>query len=159
MLPTNLLSKVKPSHTIDLAYLYYLPFCTVFTSRDKFHVQVAPLFMNPFQTFVHGDDLKEDLRRLHEIYQQLPQEELDKGLIDFANRPPEETSFLTTRLWDKYLPKWREPHTPYTDLPQDTQSDSHFKHIPEPPRMISGGGMIDGDLAEKLYFRSYDSER
>ncbi len=119
VLPTNLLSKVKPSHRIDLAYLYYLPFCTVFTSRDKFHVQVAPLFMNPFQTFVHGDDLKEDLRRLHEMYQQLPQEELDKGLIGFADRPPEDTSFLTTRLWDKYLPRWREPHPPFADLPQD----------------------------------------
>jgi len=119
VLPTNLLSKVKPSHRIDLAYLYYLPFCTVFTSRDNFHVRVAPLFMNPFQTFVHGDDLKEDLRRLHERYQRLPQEELDKGLIGFAPHPPEDTSFLTTRLWDKYLPKWREPHQPLADLPKD----------------------------------------
>lgn len=48
--PITLLSKVKASHAIDLAYLYYLPFCTVFTSRDNFHVQVAPLFMDPFQT-------------------------------------------------------------------------------------------------------------
>jgi hypothetical protein len=119
VLPTNLLSKVKPSHTIDLAYLYYLPFCTIFTSRDNFHVQVAPFFMNPFQTFVHGDELKSDLGRLHEMYQQLPQEELDKGLIGFADCPPEDTSFLTTRLWDKYLPKWREPHMPYTELPED----------------------------------------
>lgn len=143
VLPTNLLSKVKPSHTIDLAYLYYLPFCMVFTSRDNFHVQVAPFFMNPFQTFVHGDDLKEDLRRLHEMYQQLPQEELDKGLIGFAPHPPENTSFLTTRLWDKYLPKWREPHTPLADLPKDlieaigqlgrkfggaTPTDAHNEH-------------------------------
>jgi len=119
VLPTELLSNVKPSHRIDLAYLYYLPFCTVFTSRDNFHVQVAPMFMDPFQTFVHGDDLKEDLRRLHETYQRLPQEELDKGLIGFAQHPPEDTSFLTTRLWDKYLPKWREPHPPLPDLPKD----------------------------------------
>ena len=119
VLPTALLSKVKPSHTIDLAYLYYLPFCTVFTSRDNFHVQVAPLFMDPFQTFVHGDELKSDLGRLHEMYQQFPEEELDKALIGFADRPPEDTSFLTTRLWDKYLPKWREPHPPLTDLPKE----------------------------------------
>jgi hypothetical protein len=119
VLSTELLRNVKPSHQVDLAYLYYLPFCKIFTSRDNFHVQVAPLFMDPFQTFVHGDDLKQDLGRLHEMYQRLPQEELDKGLIGFADRPPEDTSFLTTRLWDKYLPKWREPHTPYTDLPKD----------------------------------------
>ena len=119
VLPTNLLSKVKPSHAIDLAYLYYLPFCTVFTSRDNFHVQVAPLFMNTFQTFVHGDKLKDDLGRLHETYQRLPQEELDKGLIGFADCPPQDTSFLTTRLWDKYLPKWREPRQSFADLPND----------------------------------------
>lgn len=118
VLPTNLLRRVKPSHGIDLAYLYYLPFCMVFTSRDKFHVQVAPLFMDPFQTFVHGDDLKADLRRLHEMYQQLPQEELDKGLIGFAPHPPEDPSFLTTWLWDKYLPKWREPHPTFAELPK-----------------------------------------
>jgi hypothetical protein len=119
VLPTTLLSKVKPSHAIDLAYLYYLPFCTVFTSRDNFHVQVAPLFMQPFQTFVHGDELKSDLGRLHEMYQQLSQEELDKGLIGFADCPPEDTSFLTTRLWDKYLPRWREPHPTLPDLPPE----------------------------------------
>jgi hypothetical protein len=119
VLPTNLLSKVKPSHAIDLAYLYYLPFCTVFTSRDNFHVQVAPLFMDTFQTFVHGDELKNDLGRLHETYQRLPQDELDKGLIGFADCPPQDNSFLTTRLWDKYLPRWREPRQSFTDLPND----------------------------------------
>ena len=64
VLPTQLLRNVKQSHHIDLAYLYYLPFCAVFTSRDNFHVQVAPLFMHAAQQFIHGDDLKADLKRL-----------------------------------------------------------------------------------------------
>ncbi len=117
--PTTLLSKVKASHAIDLAYLYYLPFCTVFTSRDNFHIQVAPLFMDPFQTFVNGDDLKKDLARLHDRYQNLPQNEWDKGLIGFAASPPLDDSFLTANLWDKYLPKWREPRTELEDLSPD----------------------------------------
>ncbi len=117
--PTTLLSKMKPSHAIDLAYLYYLPFCTVFTSRDNFHVQVAPLFMDSFQTFVHGDDLQKDLGKLHERYQCLPPDELDQGLISFAACPPLDDSYLTTRLWDKYLPKWREPRQSFTDLSPD----------------------------------------
>ena len=119
MFPTTLLSKVKASHAIDLAYLYYLPFCTVFTSRDNFHVQVAPLFMDPFQTFVHGDDLKKDLARLHDRYQGLPENEWDKGLIGFAACPPLDDSFLTANLWDKYLPKWREPRTEMAELSPD----------------------------------------
>jgi hypothetical protein len=39
VLPTQLLRNVKASHQVDLAYLYYLPFCSVFTSKDNFHNQ------------------------------------------------------------------------------------------------------------------------
>jgi len=38
----------------------------------------------------------------------LTEEELKTGLINFAKYPPEDTSFLTTRLWDTYLPRWRD---------------------------------------------------
>ena len=108
VLPTELLRNVKPSHQVDLAYLYYLPFCTVFTSKDRFHAQIVPLFLDPFQTFVNGEDLKADLKKLDERYSALPESELRKGLMGFATYPPDETEFLTTRLWDKYLPRWRE---------------------------------------------------
>ena len=107
VLPTELLRSVKPSHQVDLAYLYYLPFCTVFTSKDRFHEQIVPLFLDPFQTFVSGDDLKAEMKKLVEHYSRLPESDLDSGLINFAANPPDETDFLTTRLWDKYLPGWR----------------------------------------------------
>jgi hypothetical protein len=107
VLPTELLRNVKPSHQVDLAYLYYLPFCTVFTSRDRFHTQIVPLFLDPFQTFVHGDDLKKDLQRLDDLYAGLSHQERKGGLITFAAYPPQDTTFLTTQLWDKYLPRWR----------------------------------------------------
>jgi len=112
ILPTQLLRNVKASHHVDLAYLYYLPFCSVFTSKDNFHEQIVPLFLSPNQTFVNGVDLKEDLKNLDERYSGLPQTELQQGLAHFARYPPEDTTFLTTRLWDKYLPHWRslDPH-------------------------------------------------
>lgn len=118
VLPTQLLSKVKASHQIDLAYLYYLPFCAVFSSRDNFHVQVAPLFMNPAQQFVHGDDLKADLKRLDDLYLQLPPETREKGLYTFAQFPPDDSSFLTSRLWDAYLPDWRKGSKNVVEVPQ-----------------------------------------
>jgi hypothetical protein len=114
-LPTELLRDVKASHQVDLAYLYYLPFCTVFTSKDRFHAQIVPLFLDPFQTFVHGEDLKSELKKLNEHYSRLPESELRQGLISFAPYPPDETEFLTTRLWDKYLPRWRQKIS-YMDL-------------------------------------------
>lgn len=119
VLPTQLLSKVKASHQIDLAYLYYLPFCAVFSSRDNFHVQVAPLFMNAAQQFVHGDDLKADLKRLDDLYMQLPAETREKGLYSFAQFPPDDSSYLTSRLWDAYLPDWRKNSQNVIDVPEE----------------------------------------
>ncbi|MGB6874454.1 MAG: hypothetical protein WBD87_00330 [Candidatus Acidiferrales bacterium] len=107
VLPTQLLSNVKPSHKVDLAYLYYLPFCSVFTSKDNFHADIVPLFLSSEQTFVKGTELKEDLKRLVAHYEALPEDVLKTGLIHFAAYPPDDTGFLITRLWDKYLPGWR----------------------------------------------------
>ena len=117
VLPTQLLRNVKPSHKIDLAYLYYLPFCSVFTSKDNFHAEIVPLFLMPEQSFVNGIELKKDLAKLVAHYESLPEDVLKTGLIHFAAHPPEDTTFLVTRLWDKYLPRWRE-----------------IKDMPKPPR-------------------------
>jgi len=116
---TQLLRDLKPSHQIDLAYLYYLPFCSVFTSKDRFHAQVAPLFMTDHQTFVNGIDLKDDLQKLDQHYSSLPDEVRKQGLWTFALVPPEDTRFLITRLWDKYLPLWRShKEMPNLDTPE-----------------------------------------
>jgi hypothetical protein len=115
VVPTELLRDLKASHQVDLAYLYYLPFCMVFTSKDRFHAQIVPLFLDPFQTFIHGEDLKSELTKLNEHYSRLPESELRQGLINFAPYPPDEMEFLTTRLWDKYLPRWRQKIS-YMDL-------------------------------------------
>ena len=108
LLPTQLLRNVKPSHHVDLAYLYYLPFCSVFTSKDNFHVQTAPLFLAPGQTFVNGFDFKQEMKKLNEYYSALPADVLKTGLFNFGSQPPFEGHFLTSELWDKYLPRWRE---------------------------------------------------
>ena len=121
VLKTQLLKNVKPSHQIDLAYLYYLPFCAVFSSRDNFHVQVARLFMHPAQQFVHGDELKADLKKLDELYRQLPKEILEKGLYSFAPVPPDDRGYLTTRLWDAYLPAWRKNSNAAVEVPEHIQ--------------------------------------
>ena len=112
VLPTQLLRNVKPSHHIDLAYLYYLPFCSIFTSKDSFHAQIVPLFLTPEQTFVNGIELKEDLKKLDLRYSALEESEFKTGTTSFAMHPPEEPAFLTTRLWDKHVPKWRDAPPP-----------------------------------------------
>ena len=108
VLRTQLLRNVKPSHQIDLAYLYYLPFCSIFTSKDNFHAQIVPLFLTPEQSFINGIELKEDLKKLDERYSALDESEFKKGTTSFARHPPDDAAFLTTRLWDKHVPKWRD---------------------------------------------------
>jgi hypothetical protein len=93
---------------VDVAYAYYLPFCKIFTSSDTLHERVVPLFLREDQTFIKGTDLKADLRKLDEYYDGFPEEKKARGFHALAPHPPEDTSFLVTRLWDKYRPDWRE---------------------------------------------------
>jgi hypothetical protein len=101
----DLISGDRPSNSADIAYLYYLPFCMIFTSNDKLHAKTAPLFLGPNQEFVVGTELKADLRRLDEYFSSQPAEVLERGLITFD--PPQDGDYLTTRLWNRFLPGWR----------------------------------------------------
>lgn len=116
---TDLISRDRPSNKLDLAYLYYLPFCMVFASNDHLHFKVVPLFLRSNQEFVLGSELKGDLGKLDQHYSSLPEEVKNRGVSTFAADPPPDRSFLVTRLWDKFLPKWRErlsePKVPMTE--------------------------------------------
>jgi hypothetical protein len=129
---------VKPSHQVDLAYLYYLPFCSVFTSKDNFHAQIVPLFLGPMQDFVNGIDFKEDMMRLVAHYSALPEDVLKTGLYNYAACPPEDDSFVTVRMWDKYLPRWRafkdEPKK-LRDPEADKRTIEELKRMSESPEL------------------------
>jgi hypothetical protein len=86
-------------------------------------MQIGPLFLDPEQSFVNGIDLKEDLKRLNALYSALPEEVLKTGLSNFANVPPEDTSYLTTRLWDKHLPAWRSLFLGRKKEPMDPEEE------------------------------------
>jgi len=103
------ISHERPSNKIDISYFHYLPFCQLFISSDKLHKKVAPQFLKDDQAFVWGPDLKHDLGKLNVHYTSLPQDIKDKGIYSFASCPPEDESFLTTRLWDQYAKNWRKP--------------------------------------------------
>lgn len=57
---------------------------------------------------MNGEDLKADLKKLDEHCSALSESELQKGLMGFVTYPSDETEFLATRLWDKYVPRLRE---------------------------------------------------
>lgn len=70
VLPTQSLKNVKSSHQVDFAYLYYLPFCSVFTSKDNFHRQC--------RSFVNGTEFKNELKGRNEYGEKKLGDELER---------------------------------------------------------------------------------
>jgi hypothetical protein len=115
-LDAGLISAQRPSNRVDIAYLYYLPFCMIFTSGDKLHRKITPLFLRNDQVFLWAPDLKADLSRLDAHYDSLPETVKAQGIGHFASRPPVDGDYLTTQLWDKFLlPSWREAVPPRSE--------------------------------------------
>jgi hypothetical protein len=99
----GLIGSARRSNMIDVAYLYYLPFCMAFVSGDNLHGRLAPLFLRPDQRFVMASDLKAGLRQLNDHYAK-HQEEIDRvGIIRFAPEPPAAVPTIVTTLWDELL--------------------------------------------------------
>ena len=99
LMTKKIISPDRPSNRTDVAYLYYLPFSTLFVSEDRLHKRIAPLFMREGQYMVEGAELKADLIKLDKHFSALPAEELKQGMFKVASRPPDDDAYLTTRLW------------------------------------------------------------
>jgi len=106
-LAASLISTDRVSNRTDIAYLFYLPFCMVFTSSDNLHRRCAPLFLRHNQSLAWGPDLKADLSALNNHFASLPEEVKAKGVMSFAHGPPADSQGLVAQLWDKHMGAWR----------------------------------------------------
>lgn len=148
----DLIGRGRASHKIDLAYLYYLPFCMVFTSSDKLHADIVPFFLRDNQTFVAGTDLKADLARLDAHYAALPDEVKATGVSSFATYPPNEGTFLVAQLWDKHMnSKWRTlPHQkPQKDSPVGKMIQEEMRRFEEAEESPNAP-ILKGDDADHM---------
>jgi len=113
----------RPTNTIDLEYLLYLPFCRVFSSTDDLHRSLAPLFMAPTQRFVDGDTLKAGLAELARYYCDHEEELRRQGSMRFAEYPPLSLATCVHELYDHFDPQWRkraiEPREPISKEEND----------------------------------------
>ena len=122
-LASNLISSIRASNRVDIAYLFYFPFCNVFVSSDKLHQRCAKAFLRPDQEFIWGPDLKSELHRLNGHFSTLPNETKEKGIMAFAHYPPGDHECLMVRLWDQHLPRWR------TTLKHDGLKEAAENHV------------------------------
>ena len=107
-LTANLISSERPSNRIDIAYLFYLPFCMMFVSNDRLHRSCAPLFLRDDQEFVWGQDLKNSLSKINEHYLHLPESDKEKGVMSFASDLPQIEDTFIEHLWTRLLPKYHK---------------------------------------------------
>ncbi len=159
---SNLISQKSVTNKIDLAYLYYLPFCMIFVSTDRFHQRCAPLFMRDDQKFIWGQDLKSDLGKIDKFYSQLPDHEIEKGLPQFAKYPPEDEDFLVAKLWDSFLGPWRTERKKAVNLTKEANDKiiERFKKLAEGKPMKPS--QVDFDISNPdsmIIHRSYRRRR
>lgn len=97
----------RPTNMIDMQYLFYLPFCMVFTSADNLHHELAPLFLKKNQLYVKSDDMQSALRTLVVYYAGHQAELRATGMMGFARYPPLELDTEIHRAYDHLMSGWR----------------------------------------------------
>lgn len=122
----DLISRDRPTNKVDMAYLYYLPFCMIFASNDNLHRRTVQYFLRSNQLFLDGIELKADLKRLDEHFSEFPEDQKQRGILSFASTPPHD-GFLITRLWDRFMRSdWRERD----DVPRGAMEDEKLvEHV------------------------------
>ena len=150
----------KITNRIDLAYLYYLPFCMIFISSDKFHRDCAPLFLRADQQFVWGLELKAELKRLNEYYSDMPESTKEKGLFAIAAQPPVTEGALMTQLWDRFLrPAWRKPEGFTVNLGPEKEKKLAEHIIRQMDEAVPTNESINSDAADFLNLRKKIQKR
>ena len=135
-LEASQISSDRPSNRLDIAYLYYLPFCMVFVSSDRLHRKCAPLFLRENQSFIQGQELKRTLSDLDRYYSTLPETEKRKGVMHFASHPPTEIESIVSQAWDRHLHGWREcAQEPPIELDSNPETVKKLRQLIDAPSL------------------------
>ncbi len=93
----------------DLEYCYYLPHCEIFSSNDPLQKKLVPLLLREDQSFVDGDELKKDLRKLSEEWNNLSKEEKMRVHSERDFNPPLNENSIISKLWQKHRKDYTMP--------------------------------------------------
>lgn len=91
---------------VDIQYLYYLPFCRVFSSNDRLHTKLAPGLITDEQSFVAGTDLKRDLARIAVEWKNMSESQKAKRNYAFGSHPAPRTGSVVSDLWRRHMNPW-----------------------------------------------------
>ena len=147
-LAANLISADRPSNRVDIAYLFYLPFCHIFVSGDKLHRRCTPVFLHKDQDFIWAPDLKSDLGRINRELLTNSESQREVGLHKLAPRPTGEPNTLVVSLWRKHAP--RADRDDMDKLPMSPEAErklvEHLKSFTNAPTDLAVAGIPSDDL-------------
>jgi hypothetical protein len=92
----------RPTNYIDLQYLYYSPFCKVFVSNDKFHREMWRA-TSGVNSFVWGQDLKDDLRRRIAMRAERKQSTGDATKVQDVSKPVGAPASVIAEMWRTHM--------------------------------------------------------
>lgn len=146
-LAAHLIDSNRPSNRTDIAYLFYLPFCTLFISSDNLHRRTAGLFMRDDQEFVWGVDLKASLKTVNSHFLKLPEDVREQGVMSFAHAPP--GGNIVAELWDRHLrpgirTEVKEPRE--ADAERDAELVKRLKEFSKQPTLPSHQATHEDDI-------------
>jgi hypothetical protein len=120
------LISTRVTNRLDLEYLYYVPFCNVFSSGDALHHKLLPFVLGPNQMVVKREPFKADLAGLAIWWSSLSDEEKEKERQ--RSGPPVFEHSLTFQIWTKFMkPGWRNDRL--KEKLSSTAEDKMFKHV------------------------------
>ena len=126
----------RPTNRVDIEYMYYVPFCDVFCSRDQLHKELSVPFLRTDQSFADGDELKSDLRHLIHWWKRLDAEQQRNWSYEYGSYPPENQDSLTYRLWRRHLMPWRPGMGNLAGKMSQEEQEELLGHIRE---LVDGG--------------------
>lgn len=102
------LVSTRATNWVDMDYLYYIPFCSVFTSRDRLHIDLISPLLTQEQIFIHGDQLKADLSKMAAWWEAMADDERQEYDASGGVGPPEWPDSVTFQVWQKQMsPNYR----------------------------------------------------
>ncbi|MDA3779518.1 MAG: SEC-C domain-containing protein, partial [Bacteroidales bacterium] len=138
----------RPTNMLDLQYLYYLPFCKVFSTNDKFQKSIANLLIDSKQKNVDGTVLKADLKKLVEYRATLFEK---KDIERTKKEPPQIPDTLTYQLWNEYF-DWPSKIPPSKEKDKQYYKDKMDEFI---KAKKPGSPMKDIDETEFIVMERY----
>jgi hypothetical protein len=99
----NNLVTTRSSNIADLVYLYYTPFCNVFSSNDRLHEDLAPLVLRPDQYFIRTTSLRSDFEAIDFFREQLSNDQKRMWHDRFGDWPPRNSGSFTYRMWTRKM--------------------------------------------------------